>query len=257
MSWRDSLRPASYRGIPFYVRESEASGGRKFVQHNYPYINRLITEDTGSKARKYQVNAFVIGDDYIQQKKDLIKILDREAGAGTLIHPLYGTLRVIPGEWKVKETQEKGRMAEFEIDFEEFYEEEPQIDPSDSLLGEELSDKYFGLSTGSFQFLLDGSLLLAESALQTVTNASEGLVKDLAQLSTKNPRLSAVASQLARIRRAGVRILRTPEIIANSYRAALFELTTTVSPRRSVDFLKKYIAYSQFIPVIKPISPSQ
>lgn len=254
MSWRESLRPASFRTVPFYVTESELSGGRKYVQHAYPYVDRIITEGTGRKPKRFQLNAFVIGDDFIQKKLKLIEALESPEDGGTLIHPFYGTLRIIVADYKVKNTLDKGRMAQIEIEFEEFYDEEIQSDPSDALIGEQLNDQLFDLTKGNFLFALDGPAFIAESALETAANAADSMVKDLAQLSAKNPRISAVAFQLQRIRRSGKRILRTPELIANAYRAALFELTTSFAPRQSVDYIKKYFKYSLFIPTIKPIS---
>jgi hypothetical protein len=254
IGWRQNLRSASFRKVPFYVTESETGSGRKFVQHTYPYIERIVTEDTGRKPRTFEIKAFVIGDDYFTKRDNLITALDSGEPGGTLVHPFYGTLKVIVSSWKVKETREKGRMAEFDIEMEEFYEEEIDTDPSDALEGEKLSDQLFNASNANFLLQLDGPAVLAESALNTAADAAESLEKDLGVLSARNPRLSAVAFQLRRIRRSGTRILRTPELIANAYRAALFELTTSVSPRRSIGFIQRYFQYRQFIPSIKPIS---
>lgn len=116
MSWRDELRPASFRGVPFETRGMhELTGGRRRVVHEYPQRDEPSLEDMGRKARSRKITAFVIGPDYMAGRDALITALEEE-GSGELILPFGGRLKVGIGDFTMRESTEFGGMAEFSID---------------------------------------------------------------------------------------------------------------------------------------------
>ena len=90
--WRDRLRDASFRGVPFSVEDDDASFGRRVQTHEYPNRDKPFTEDLGRAARRLTVNAYVIGDDYADKRDRLIAAVET-AGPGTLVHPQYGEMQ--------------------------------------------------------------------------------------------------------------------------------------------------------------------
>lgn len=88
-----SLRPASFRGVPFHVPDADFSAGRRVQVHQYPQRDKPYVEDIGREAREVTLNAFVIGDDYITAAQRLIAALET-AGPGELVHPWLGAMRV-------------------------------------------------------------------------------------------------------------------------------------------------------------------
>lgn len=118
-NWRDNVRStsASFRGVPFVVETEELDTGRRGVTHEYPFRkgpgNR---EDTGGVSDVFTIEAFVIGDSYLDQKKALIAELNK-GGPGLLVHPYYGALTVKVGKVKVAERAADGGMARFTIEF--------------------------------------------------------------------------------------------------------------------------------------------
>ena len=120
MSWKKELRPASFRGVPFFVSEAERSGGRRVVGYEYPERDNPSSEDLGRKQTEWTFEAYVIGSDYLSKKNDLIKALENESSPGELIHPFYGALQVRCTEIKVKESMtDDGGMATFSLSFKE------------------------------------------------------------------------------------------------------------------------------------------
>ncbi len=89
MAWRDNLRPASFRGISFFVEGYGLSGGRNIAKHEFPKRESHSTQDTGRKARSFSIDAFLIGDNYHIDRDNLLDVLDEE-GSGILIHPYLG-----------------------------------------------------------------------------------------------------------------------------------------------------------------------
>lgn len=116
MSWRDKLRPGSFRGVPFYTEAVENAIGRNQAVHVYPKRDRPYIEDMGKKPREFSVIGFIEGDDYMTQRDKLIKALETE-GSGTLVHPYWGTQIVSVLEVRISESSDEGRVARFSIVF--------------------------------------------------------------------------------------------------------------------------------------------
>ncbi|MFV8529506.1 DNA circularization protein [Ralstonia pseudosolanacearum] len=119
MSWRDELRPASFRGVPFETRgEHGLSGGRRRATHEYPQRDEPYVEDMGRKARERKITAFVIGSDYMTGRDALIEALEM-AGSGELVLPFAGRRSVVAGDFSMMESTEYGGMAVFTLSFTE------------------------------------------------------------------------------------------------------------------------------------------
>lgn len=89
----DSLRPASFRGVPFFVKDTGFGAGRRTQVHEYPQRDKPYVEDLGRATRELDFTGFLVGEDYVDQANRLIAALEKE-GAGTLVHPWLGSLNV-------------------------------------------------------------------------------------------------------------------------------------------------------------------
>ncbi len=68
----DELRPASFRGAPFFVASDKGEYGRRGIIHEYPMRDDPYIEDMGQKATKFTVSGYLAGDDWISQKDALV-----------------------------------------------------------------------------------------------------------------------------------------------------------------------------------------
>ncbi|MCI0430603.1 MAG: DNA circularization N-terminal domain-containing protein [Rhodospirillales bacterium] len=116
MTWRDDLRPASFRGVPFAVEAASGEFGRRVQMHEYPQRDLPFAEDLGRRARELRISAFVVGDDVFRRRDRLIQACEAE-GAGTLEHPTLGTLTVTCTGCTVSESRETGGSARLELSF--------------------------------------------------------------------------------------------------------------------------------------------
>jgi prophage DNA circulation protein len=121
MGWRDNLRPASFRGVPFAVNTSSFSGGRRTAEHNFPDVDYPFFEDLGRAQRRFSVEAWIVGENYVSVRDRLISACER-SGPGDLVHPYYGNRRVNAISLNVRETSTDGRMATITIEFVEVQE---------------------------------------------------------------------------------------------------------------------------------------
>lgn len=117
MSWRENLREASFRGVPFKVssHDSETSGRRVHL-HEYPGRDRPYPEDLGLKTREFTMQAYVLGADYMAARDQVIDACAK-AGSGLLMHPYLGQHTVICTGCKVAERVEEGGVARLTLTF--------------------------------------------------------------------------------------------------------------------------------------------
>jgi prophage DNA circulation protein len=111
MSWRDRYRPASFRGVPFFVKTTDAELGRRVEIIKFPFREDTVAQDMGKDSADFSVQAYVIGDDYDDDRRALEAAL-LTSGPGQLILPTRGESLVnIAPKWKVHESDSEGGMA--------------------------------------------------------------------------------------------------------------------------------------------------
>lgn len=124
MSWRDDLRPASFRGVQFYVTSAEKELGRRSVTNEFPGRDEPDGDDLGRRARRYNMEAYVIGEHYMLAR-DALQVALEKPGPGELVHPFYGTIQVrLAGSARIRETTKEGGWAQFSLAFVEAGKEE-------------------------------------------------------------------------------------------------------------------------------------
>lgn len=178
--WRSRLQPASFRGVPFKVEDDEGSFGRRVQVHEYPNRDKPYTEDLGRATRRITINAYLIGDDYPDQRDKLIVAVET-AGAATLVHPNYGEMKGnVDGQVRVIHSNGEGRMCRVSFAFVEAGELsfptsgvasgdrlESSVDSLEDTIGKGLSSL---LPDGLSDFIQSGVIEDATSMLETATS---------------------------------------------------------------------------------------
>jgi prophage DNA circulation protein len=116
MSFRDRLRQASFRGVPFELEAEEHQGGRRKAVLEVPGRDEPFVQDLGRATQIVRLEALVIGADYDLRRDALLGALERP-GTGELVHPNYGTRRASVTEAKVVWTNREQGLARFSITF--------------------------------------------------------------------------------------------------------------------------------------------
>jgi len=117
MTRLNDLLPASFKGIPFFVRsEVLTEGGRRIVLHDYPNSNERYVEDLGQLPAKFSVTAFVTGPDYLNRADQLEKAL-QEKGRGRLQMPNFGARNVFALPYRKDASQIAVGEIRFELSF--------------------------------------------------------------------------------------------------------------------------------------------
>jgi len=187
--WKKNLRPASFRGIPFLVESHTLSGGRRGIQHEFAQRNDPFTEDTGRKGRKYSVEAYLVGADYMPNRDKLTDAAEAD-GAGELIHPYFGRKIVNCFDFSVMETTREGGFVKFTFSFVESGTElfpDSKVDAlsatsaaADSLVAAKYKEFTQTFSVAQQpQFILDSAaskIRDTSSALETMQDHSGGIL---------------------------------------------------------------------------------
>ena len=83
MAWRENLVPAAFRGVPFFVeRHQSQAAGRRVQVHEYPGRDLPWPEDLGRRTREFEIDGYVVGDDYFAARDALLDACDRPGPGG-------------------------------------------------------------------------------------------------------------------------------------------------------------------------------
>lgn len=116
----DEISSASYAGVAFLPRDTETSGGRKTVLHQFPNSNNQQIEDLGLRPRTYSITAIINEtnqESYLVKRDLLLQAL--EAGEPSdLVHPYYGLITdIVARTFTIRESTTSIGDSEIDIVF--------------------------------------------------------------------------------------------------------------------------------------------
>jgi prophage DNA circulation protein len=126
--WTKTLRPASYKGVGFFVEDEGGKSGRYVATHAYVKAESHQTEDMGRLPRDYHVSAYLAADDADTALQSFVDLCS-EAGPGTLVLPMQGAVQVRCTLCHVKARKEKLGYVELELEFAEAGAQDDTLSP--------------------------------------------------------------------------------------------------------------------------------
>jgi prophage DNA circulation protein len=118
MAYKDDLLPASFREIPFYIKDTTMDFGQRVQVNQYPFADTPNTKNLGRRARQYTFNAYVIGEDYIIQRNALLNAIEDLNTPGILTHPTLGIKYVYAtDQCQVNYSNQEGGIETFKLIF--------------------------------------------------------------------------------------------------------------------------------------------
>ncbi|KPY33614.1 MULTISPECIES: DNA circularization protein [Pseudomonas syringae group] len=128
-TWRDSLLPASFRGVGFFISSTAVPIGRKGQLHEFPQRDEPYFESLGKQSQVHTVTAFIVGPDCFEQRDKLLQALEA-SGAGELVHPWLGRMQVQVGECDMTHSLAEGGIVRLNL---KFYPDQPLKFPTSTL----------------------------------------------------------------------------------------------------------------------------
>lgn len=258
--WRKQLQPASFRGVGFHVKKSDAQVGRRVVLHEYPQRDDPWPEDMGLKANTFTIEAIVIGPDYFKARDALIEVL-RQPGAGTLIHPYYGKRTVtLASPARISETPEEGGMARFSLDFVEAGEntepsarEDTQSDVDKKAdAAKEATSKDFSKTFSiakTADFVGKGALDMANGIAQKINALRTGLIPSLSMFSPFMQAAQTLSNSISSL-------IRAPAAFAQGVLGMIGALKAlALQPKYALNSYKALFDYGNAVPKLRGSTP--
>lgn len=244
--WRKSLRPASFRGVPFYISTSDREGGRRIAEYQYPFFDRPIIDDFGRAPVTLNVTAYILGSAYIENRDRLISAIENQANPGEFIHPTFGSFQVICKTYKVSESQEKGGYCEFSLEFKEALSVNDSLTQTQSAALESAANQFIDeLSGNSILSGLDDEPFILEQAVADFNTCLEEVSTYTDRYSARNQTLSNLAARLRETRRTASSILKSPGRFVQGFKQDLIDLGNALDPRISLGVVSKFYNTSQ------------
>lgn len=240
MAWRDGLGETSFfingqsvqkvggsfRGVPFHTVGAEVKVGRRNVVNEYPQRDVPYVDDLGRRARRFVVDCYVIGPDYLYERDALVEAFEAP-GPGELIHPRYGACTVsVEGEVSVKESPDQGGLARITVTF---VEDGPNTFPkavantvaqveSAANAADEATQAAFAA-----EFTVAGPSVLATQAL-TELSANVASTLQTARQVTSVAGLAAIVGLAGGLSGNLAALMRTPVVLVQSLRSIYAQL---------------------------------
>lgn len=112
------MAKGSFRGIEFFIIDDSAPIGPRAQITEMPYRAKAHGETFGSKARVFNISAFVLGPNYQFERTQLIDAINKD-GPGELFHPEYGRINCIVTNAEVSHDSRALDRVNFTLEFTE------------------------------------------------------------------------------------------------------------------------------------------
>ena len=150
-----ALLPASFNGADFFVSNISVGFGRRGVMHQSPFNDKPFFEDLGRKGRTIIIDAHVMAQDsdpqgYESARDALMRAIETNEGAGTLVHPTMGSMQVVATDCSTTFNNSEGRIEKFTISFAEEG-ERPSAGRDRSSAVSSASSSYGGVSEQAYR----------------------------------------------------------------------------------------------------------
>ena len=220
MSWKDLLQDASFRGTVFDCVRTRDSAKRGLAEHEYPYVDGADVEDLGRRARRISMTAVFWGDAYESKLQAFIKLLD-QAGAGELIHPVFGSVpNAQVDDYDVKHDAENPDHCIVEMLFLE-------SKPSNPFFAQQLPSQKADVISALTDGVRSSGISAFSSALDALKSVQGTLSRLNALRDVMTGTLSAVRSQVQDIVGTSLDIIEYPQAFAGdivSYLSGMADL---------------------------------
>jgi prophage DNA circulation protein len=256
MNYRDKLKQASFKGVPFEVDGAVSESGRRGVLHEYPNRDVPYFEDLGKKADTYSFEAFIVGDDYIERRDNLRKACTGD-GSGTLVHPSLGRIDCYCTAISISERASEMRIARFSLSFtvsgkpslpDSLPDYTEQVESAaDGLIEAATADYIKNFSVqGSPSSIVESVAGVAGDIIDKAAGAIEAVSGAIDEIHDKQEaildtidRLTGVADDLAAAKAGIYNVLRFPNVLSARISAALAIIGDLLSPNDALARLRK------------------
>ncbi|MBX5082167.1 hypothetical protein HJB56_05115 [Rhizobium lentis] len=115
-NWQKTLRPASYRGVSFFVDFDDLAGGKRLALHEVAGGRRTIVEELGLATSGFDVTLYHLGDAADAQALALQAAMLAD-GPGFLILPMDGGMLATAQGFRRSRGKDRNGYVGFDVTF--------------------------------------------------------------------------------------------------------------------------------------------
>lgn len=243
------MRPASFRGVAFYVTQSSGQIGRRTVVNEYPERDDPFVDDLGLKARSFTLECFVIGENYFTARDNLETAFEQK-GAGELVHPWRGRMTVAVTDCRPTESIDQGGRQSWSVTFTQTGKNTaPNIRPDTVAIVDAASDDAIAAAENDFaetftvdslpEFVEADALSQINTVLDSALATARGMLPDMTIL-------PAFISNAASLLNKATQLMRLPTSLASEISAQIAGiLGLGQSPLAAFNALKSLFAFTR------------
>ncbi|MDH3325177.1 MAG: DNA circularization N-terminal domain-containing protein [Gammaproteobacteria bacterium] len=229
MSALSDTRPASFRDVPFLVKRTSTTGGRRLAVHEFVNSDFRDIEDLGPDLRKFSITAMVTSR---REANALIAALDKK-GEAVLVHPFYGDHTVSSGTYIVDDDMTKLGEISFQLNFQISLEKfvSKKVSTLDDIRnkGKELSDR-LGLDVAKDYF--NSGLAAINAATDFVNEVADKIESISDMYSQAFNTVSDMVTSVQKLKNDVVNIVNLPSRMANDLNGMLDRIVNIYSEKK-------------------------
>jgi prophage DNA circulation protein len=112
--WQLELQPASFNGVPFWVKDVTTNLPKKVAVHQFAFSDQIYVEDLGAGTQTVEFDALLTGMTMYQLRDALVDAYNQD-GVGLLVHPSVGSLPAVIQNLSIREAA--GNVIELSMSF--------------------------------------------------------------------------------------------------------------------------------------------
>ena len=225
------IAAASYAGIPFFVEETEHSGGRIVVTTSLPFSNNHVNFDLGKKVRPFTCKVYVLGVDCESKREILEEALNKE-GVFEFVHPNYGRFNARCVDFGFNHKKDELEYITGEISVVPEQDPKKQARSVEDLRGAVIAKADASLDSSKSSFAENFSIMSsAKSVVDAVAHATTDTLDMIESARSSMRDVSAFVQTISQIRENVQLIMATPADFA----ARIQNLLTLTSETIEVD----------------------
>ena len=231
------IAAASYAGIPFFVEETEHSGGRIVVTTSLPFSDNHVNFDLGKKVRPITCKVYVLGVDCESKREILEEALNKE-GVFEFIHPNYGRFNARCVDFGFNHKKDELEYITGEITVVPEQDPKKQARSVEDLRGTVIAKADASLDSSKSSFAENFSIMSsAKSVVDAVAHATTDMLDMIESARSSMRDVSAFVQTISQIRENVQLIMATPADFA----ARIQNLLTLTSETLEVDGSNEYV----------------
>jgi prophage DNA circulation protein len=114
--WAKTLRPASYRGVPFWIDYEDLSGGKRLALHEFAGGKRPVIEELGLMSKSFGLTMYLVSD-FADVQALALEAAILADGPGLLMMPMDGGMLATAQDFRRTRGKDKHGYVGFDVTF--------------------------------------------------------------------------------------------------------------------------------------------